>query len=110
MTELTEQRCEACHAGAPTVSAEELKTLHKQVPEWSVETREGVMQLERTFHFPNFAEALAFTNRVGALAEAEDHHPRLTTEWGRVVVTWWTHKVKGLHHNDFIMAAKTDRL
>jgi len=59
---------------------------------------------------PELADALAFTNRVGALAEAEGHHPALLTEWGRVTVTWWTHKIRGLHRNDFIMAAKTDAL
>jgi 4a-hydroxytetrahydrobiopterin dehydratase len=75
-----------------------------------VANRDGVMQLERRFGFPDFAEALAFTNRVGEAAEAEGHHPRLVTEWGSVVVTWWTHKIGGLHRNDFVMAAKTDRL
>src|SRR5262249_37265726 len=67
-------------------------------------------QLERVFHFPSFADALAFTNQIGTLAEAEGHHPALLTEWGRVTVTWWTHKIRGLHRNDFIMAAKTDAL
>jgi 4a-hydroxytetrahydrobiopterin dehydratase len=66
--------------------------------------------LSRSFTFRNFAEALAFTNRVGALAEAEGHHPALFTEWGKVTVQWWTHKLKGLHRNDLIMAAKTDAL
>ncbi len=66
--------------------------------------------LERTFRFRDFAGALAFTARVGAEAEAQGHHPFLLTEWGRVTVTWWTHKIKGLHRNDFIMAARTDRL
>jgi len=69
-----------------------------------------VRRLERVFTFPDFAAALAFTNRVGATAEAEDHHPALLTEWGRVTVTWWTHSIKGLHRNDFIMAARTDAL
>jgi 4a-hydroxytetrahydrobiopterin dehydratase len=66
--------------------------------------------LSRTFIWRNFAEALAFTNRVGTLAEAEGHHPLLITEWGKVTVQWWTHKIKGLHRNDLIMAAKTDAL
>ena len=60
--------------------------------------------------FPVFASALAFTNQVGALAEAEGHHPAILTEWGRVTVSWWTHAIRGLHRNDFIMAAKTDAL
>jgi 4a-hydroxytetrahydrobiopterin dehydratase len=67
-----------------------------------------VKRLERSFKFPDFARALAFTNRVGALAEAEGHHPSILLQWGRVTVTWYTHKIKGLHRNDFIMAARTD--
>lgn len=72
--------------------------------------RDGVERLERQFRFANFANALEFTIRVGAIAEAEDHHPAILTEWGRVTVGWWTHVVGGLHRNDFIMAAQTDRL
>jgi 4a-hydroxytetrahydrobiopterin dehydratase len=70
----------------------------------------GDPQLERTFRFPNFREALTFTLQVGELAEAEGHHPVLVTRWGSVTVIWWTHKIRGLHRNDFIMAAKTDAL
>jgi 4a-hydroxytetrahydrobiopterin dehydratase len=81
-----------------------------QIPEWEVIEREGIQQLERVFKFNNFALALEFTNQVGALAEAEGHHPALLTEWGQVTVTWWTHSVRGLHPNDFIMAAKTDQI
>jgi len=80
------------------------------VPGWKVVEREGIKRLERVFGFRNFAEALAFTDRVGEQAEEEGHHPALLTEWGRVTVTWWTHKIGGLHRNDFIMAAKTDEL
>ncbi len=72
--------------------------------------REQVKRLERGFKFKNFVDALAFTNKVGEIAEAEGHHPVIITDWGKVTVTWWTHKIKGLHRNDFIMAAKTDRL
>ena len=72
--------------------------------------RDGIKRLERVFKFKDFAEALAFTNKVGQIAEEEGHHPSILTEWGRVTVTWWTHKIKGLHRNDFIMATKTDRL
>ena len=81
-----------------------------QVPEWRVVEREGVERLEREFRFGNFVEAMEFSNRVGELAEAEAHHPAILTEWGRVTVTWWTHKIGGLHRNDFIMAAKTDEV
>ncbi len=72
--------------------------------------REGIDRLERVFKFQNFAKALAFTDKVGKIAEEEGHHPAILTEWGRVTVTWWTHKIKGLHRNDFIMAAKTGRV
>jgi len=84
--------------------------LHPQVPDWQIVERDQIKRLERAFKFKNFVEALQFTNRVGKLAEEEGHHPALLTEWGRVTVTWWTHKIKGLHRNDFIMAAKTDGL
>ncbi len=110
MTELNQQHCEACRADAPQVSDTELAVLIKQIPDWVPEVRDGIMQLERVFKFKNFIDAIAFTNKVGELAEAEGHHPALLTEWGRVTVTWWSHKIKGLHRNDFIMAARTDQL
>ncbi|WP_420128954.1 4a-hydroxytetrahydrobiopterin dehydratase [Longimicrobium sp.] len=110
MTELASQKCEPCRRGTPTVTAEEMEVLKPQVPEWAVVEREGVPRLERVFEFPDFARALSFTNRVGEIAEEEDHHPALLTEWGRVTVTWWTHEVHGLHRNDFVMAARTDEI
>ena len=105
---LRESHCEACRADAPKVSDEELAELMRQLPDWVPVVREGIMRLERVFTFRNFRDALDFTNRVGGLAEEEGHHPALLTEWGRVTVTWWSHKIRGLHRNDFIMAAKTD--
>jgi len=110
MEKLDQQHCEACRADAPKVSDEELAELIRAIPDWNIEVRDGIMQLERSFKFPNFVDALAFTNAVGELAESEGHHPTLITEWGNVTVTWWSHKIKGLHRNDFIMAAKTDNL
>ncbi len=110
MSGLEKQQCVACRADAPRVSDEELAELIRQIPDWTPVVRDGIMQLERVFPFGNFVEAMAFTNRVGELAEAQGHHPAILTEWGKVTVTWWTHKIKGLHRNDFIMAAKTDRL
>ena len=110
MSGLTSERCIACRRDAPRVTEAEIAELRPQVPGWTIVTREGIAQLERVFRFPDFARALAFTNRVGLLAEAEGHHPALLTEWGQVTVTWWTHKIRGLHRNDFIMAAKTDQL
>ena len=110
MSELKHMACEACRRGAPRVTEDETRTLHTQVPDWVLVERDGIQRLERSFAFPDFGEALAFTNGVGDLAEEEGHHPALLTEWGSVVVTWWTHKIRGLHQNDFIMAAKTDLL
>ena len=110
MSPLTQERCVACRADSPRVSDEEMAELLPQVPEWQLVEEQGIKQLERRLRFPDFAQALAFTDQVGALAESEGHHPRLVTEWGRVTITWWTHKIRGLHRNDFIMAAGTDRL
>jgi 4a-hydroxytetrahydrobiopterin dehydratase len=110
MVELAESKCEACRADAPQVTADEVQELQPQIPDWQVVERDGIKRLERVFKFPDFTSAIEFTNRVGALAEEEGHHPALLTEWGRVTVTWWTHKIKGLHRNDFIMAARTDKL
>ena len=102
------ERCVPCHGGVPRATPEEIAEWGLRVPGWAVVEREGVLRLERVFRFPDFVQALAFTNRVGALAEEEGHHPALLTEWGRVTVTWWTHAIDGLHRNDFIMAAKTE--
>ena len=110
MTNLAGQKCVACRAGEPTVTDSEIQRLHPQIPEWQVKEVDGVKRLERVFKFKNFAEALEFTNKVGTIAEKEDHHPLIITEWGRVTLNWWTHKIKGLHKNDFIMAAKSDEL
>lgn len=108
MSDLKQQKCEACNANAPKVSDAELAELIREIPDWTPVVRDGVMQLEREFKFKNFKLALAFTNRVAEIAEEEFHHPTLTTEWGKVTVTWWTHAINGLHKNDFIMAARTD--
>lgn len=111
MSELANNHCEACRADAPTLDDDEITGLLKELgDDWQVITREGVRQLERVFRFDNFADALAFTNRVGEIAEEEGHHPAILTEWGRVTVTWWSHKIRGLHRNDFVMAARTDKL
>ncbi len=110
MAELRELKCIPCRGDVPPLTDEEVERLKPQVSGWEVIQVDGIPRLQRTFKFKNFAEALSFTNRVGELAEAEDHHPAILTEWGKVTVTWWTHKIKGLHQNDFIMAAKTDAL
>ena len=108
MSSLGTAHCVACRPDAPRLSDTEVAALASEVPDWCVVERDGIRRLQRVFQFLDFASALAFTNRVGALAEAEHHHPALTTEWGRVTVTWWTHAISGLHRNDFVMAARTE--
>jgi len=110
MTDLHQMNCVACRAGEPTLNEGEIYMLHPQIPGWQVKEVDGVKRLERLFKFKNFAQALEFTNKVGAIAEEEDHHPLIITEYGKVTVNWWTHTIGGLHQNDFIMAAKTDEL
>ena len=107
---LARERCVACRRDSPRVTEEEIAVLHPVVPDWELTDTDGIPRVERTFKFRNFAEALEFTERVGNEAEAEGHHPRITLEWGRVAVQWWTHKIRGLHRNDFIMASKTDHI
>lgn len=110
MEQLITCDCEACRIGAPLATVEEREQYMAQLPDWSIVTIDGVDRLVRRYKFGNFIEALAFTNKVGELAEAQGHHPALLTEWGGVEVSWWSHKIKGLHKNDFIVAAKTDGL
>ena len=110
MDKLETLHCEACRADAPLVAPDELKVLILQIPEWQIQTRDNIMRLERVFSFDNFVQAMAFTQKVADLAETQKHHPAILTEWGKVTVTWWTHKIKGLHRNDLICAAKTDLL
>lgn len=107
---LTTEKCDACRVGAPRVTEAEVAELRPQIPEWEIFTVDGVDRLRRVYTFPDFSHAFAFTARVALLAEAEGHHPAILTEWGRVTVEWWTHKIRGLHRNDFIMAARTDAL
>jgi 4a-hydroxytetrahydrobiopterin dehydratase len=110
MQDLRELKCVACRGGEPTATDAEITGYHSQVPEWNIVEIDHIKRLEREFKFEDFAAAIAFTNKVAEIAETEGHHPVIVTEWGKVTVTWWTHKIKGLHRNDFIMAAKTDRL
>jgi 4a-hydroxytetrahydrobiopterin dehydratase len=108
MTTLASEHCVACRSDVPSVTPEEQATLHASIPDWSITERDGIPQIERVFRFKSYRDALAFVQRVGDLADAEDHHPTVLVEWRKVTVTWWTHTIKGLHRNDFVMAAKTD--
>jgi 4a-hydroxytetrahydrobiopterin dehydratase len=110
MTHLKQQHCEACTSNSPSVTPEEINILRREIPAWEIVNREGQLRLEKVYLFPDFVSAIAFTNKVGEIAEAEGHHPALLTEWGKVTVTWWTHVISGLHKNDFIMAAQTDAI
>ena len=110
MSKFSELACEACKAGAPPATDEELLEFMGNHSDWSKIETKDVQKLVRVYSFSNFVDALAFTNKVGVLAEQEGHHPALLTEWGRVTVSWWTHKIGGLHRNDLIMSARTDDL
>ncbi len=110
MKKLAEMNCVSVEHGAQALPANEIQQYHRQLPGWQITTDNGEQRLVRIFQYKNFAEALAFTNRVGEIAGQQNHHPALLTEWGKVTVSWWTHTVHGLHLNDFIMAAKTDEL
>ncbi len=103
--DLAARRCVPCRKGTPPLDAAAAGCLLVQIPGWEI--REG-KRLERLFRFQDFAAALAFTNRVGAIAEAQDHHPDLHLSWGRVRVVLWTHVAGGLTENDFILAARID--
>ena len=110
MDALNRSRCVPCRGGVPPLTPDEIRELSPQVPGWRVVEREGVSRIEREFGFPDFRSAMAFAVRVGELADAEDHHPDLHVAWGRVRVETWTHKIRGLHRNDFVLAAKVDEL
>mgnify|MGYP000114131829 FL=1 len=110
MAKLYEKHCEALQMGAPLVTEEEANDLLLKIPAWRRDFHDGVEKLSREFHFVEFKDAFSFTYKLANLAERENHHPSIMTEWGKVTVYWWTHKINGLHVNDFIMAAKTDMI
>lgn len=110
MINLAAGKCVPCRGGEPALTDAEIVDLMPHVPQWQTVTQDNILRLQRVFKFKNYAQAVKFTNKVAAIAEEEDHHPLIILEWGRVTVQWWTHVVKGLHRNDFIMAAKTDEL
>ena len=110
MSDFSQLKCEACRVGAPPATANELYDFLQTHSSWEKIVVNGGPRITRVYAFDNFVDALTFTNRVGQIAEEEDHHPALLTEWGKVSVSWWTHKIRGLHRNDLIMGAKTDEL
>ncbi len=110
MSELSQMHIVSDKNAVQALPAEDINRYRKDLPDWELVEEEGEPRLKRVFRFKNFAQALDFTNRVGAIAEQYNHHPALLTEWGKVTVSWWTHTIRGLHQNDFVMAAKTDAL
>jgi 4a-hydroxytetrahydrobiopterin dehydratase len=110
MTNLAQLKCVACRGGDPKLTDSEIVDLQRQIQGWQLKEVDGILRLEKAFKLKNYIEALKLVNKIGELAEQEDHHPLIVLEWGRVTVQWWTHVVKGLHKNDFIMSAKTDEL
>jgi 4a-hydroxytetrahydrobiopterin dehydratase len=110
MINLAAGQCVPCRKGAQPLTENEIAELMIHIPAWELVTQDDVLRLRRKFKFKNFAEAVAFTNKIAAIADEQDHHPQLIVEWGSVTAQWWTHAIKGLHRNDFIMAAKTDEL
>ena len=108
--DLTKNRCEACRIDAPVLTDKEIEQLLPQIPSWIVSEQDGIKKLIRSYAFLNYEDSVKFTNEVANLAEQEDHHPEIILEWGKVTVVWWSHKIMGLHKNDFICAAKTDSI
>ena len=105
---LLAKTCTPCQGGIPPLTKEEAEAHRRQTPQWSL--LDDGHRIERTFKFKDFAEAFAFVKRAADLAEEEGHHPDITFGWGYATVSLYTHKIKGLHENDFIMAAKLDRI
>lgn len=110
MVNLAAGKCVACRKGEPALTDAEVRELLLQVHQWQIREVDGMKRLEKVFKFKDFAQALEFTNKVGAVADMEDHHPLIITEWGKVTLQFWTHTIGGLHKNDFIMAAKSDEV
>lgn len=108
MKSLADDKCVPCRGDQPVMTESEIEKLRPELPRWNIVDHDGITKMVRVYKFKNFSQALAFSNKVGVIAEIEQHHPVLETEWGAVTVTWWTHEIGGLHKNDFIMAARTD--
>lgn len=109
MSNLVSSSCEACRVDAPSVSDDEASELIKEIEGWHL-IDDGVKKLKKEFSFSNYPDSVDFSNKVADMSEQENHHPQIILEWGKVTVIWWSHKIKGLHKNDFICAAKTDKI
>ena len=109
MNDLSSQSCEACQIDAPKVPQDQIQILLSEIKGW-VLIEEPINKIKKIFSFKNYKDSVDFSNKVASLADDEDHHPQIVLEWGKVTVIWWSHKIEGLHKNDFICAAKTDKL
>ena len=109
MNDLSSQSCEACQIDAPKVPQDQIEILLSEINGW-VLIDEPINKIQKIFSFKSYKDSVDFSNKVASLADDEDHHPQIVLEWGKVTVIWWSHKIEGLHKNDFICAAKTDKL
>ena len=110
MATLSELTCEACNASARLLTLKEIEALLAEIPEWEVIEDLGIQKLTRQFQTKNYKKSISFTNSIAQLAESINHHPQIIVEYSSVTVVWWSHNIKGLHKNDFIMASKTSDL
>ena len=106
--ELSAERCVVCRPDSPVVSEADERELLPRIPDWDIIEVNAVQRLRRVYRLRDWMQAVEFARLVAEAAEAENHHPSILIEWGKATVTWWTHSIKGLHRNDFIMAARTD--
>ena len=102
--------CTACHPDAPKATDQEINQFLSSYNDWELTKPDNVSQLRRIYKFSDYEKAVDFTNKIAELSEKEGHHPSILLEWGKVTVNWWTHKILGLHENDFIMSAKTEKI
>ena len=109
MSTLLEKKCTACELGAPLVPEKDQVKLLKDLEDWLID-KSNISKLVKIFKFSSYLQTLNFVNLIADLAESEDHHPKITFEWGIVCLEWWSHKIEGLHMNDFICAAKSDEI
>ena len=109
MNDLSSQSCEACQIDALKVPQDQIQILLSEINGWFL-IEEPINKIQKIFSFKSYKDSVDFSNKVASLADDEDHHPQIVLEWGKVTVIWWSHKIKGLHKNDFICAAKTDKL
>ena len=109
MNDLSSQSCEACQIDAPKVPQDQIQILLSEINGW-VLIDEPINKIQKVFSFKSYKDSVDFSNKIASLADDEDHHPQIVLEWGKVTVIWWSHKIEGLHKNDFICAAKTDKL